>query len=82
MAQNFPAYLSRAIRAQMENQGITEKALHEATLIPRSTLYRRFRGIDRDWRSTEIQAIATALNLTELQLVTQAQDLADGDAAA
>lgn len=82
MAPNFPAYLSKAIRAQMEKQGITEKALHHATLIPRATLYRRFRGIDRDWRSTEIEAIAEAFGLTELELVTQAQALADSDIAA
>lgn len=73
MALNFPAYLAKAIRARMEVQDITELALHRATHIPRSNLWRRLNGHDEDFRSKELALIAQALGTTVTDLCADAE---------
>ena len=80
MAQTFPAYFARAVRARMNELGITELALHKATLIPRITISRRLAG--HDFKSTEMKLIATALGTTVEQLSADAEAIEASDRAA
>jgi len=80
MALNFPAYLAKAVRARMDALSMSELALHQATLIPRSTLGRRLDG--EDFKSTEMKRIATALGTTVADLTADAERIEQAERAA
>jgi transcriptional regulator with XRE-family HTH domain len=75
-ANNFPEQLARAVRELMNHNGISVKALSEATHIPRTTLARKLTG--EPLTSSQMQAIANHFGIT----ITQLTSIAETDTAA
>lgn len=65
--ETYPRRVARNVAQAMEADGWSEKALAEATAIPRVTLRRRLAGAPFD--VAELAAIASALGVTVVDLV-------------
>lgn len=63
---------AEAVRALLEERQMSELALAEATLIPRTTLKRSLDG-SRAFKLDELGSIATALDTTPEQIIVRAR---------
>lgn len=71
---DYPSRVARVVTAAMVPDGWSEKALAEATAIPRATLRRRLAGSPFD--VSELERIAAALGTDVTTLVAEAETLA------
>lgn len=69
MDTNYSARVASRVTTAMEVGGWSEKAMAEATGIPRVTLRRRLSGAA--FNVAELAAIASALNLTVAYLIDE-----------